>query len=145
MINKTVTFKNFDGEEVTKTYSFHMNKTEMMRWETEGEESIGKKVVDAVNTKNPKGIFEFICELLLRSYGEKSEDGISFVKVKNGIPLRDSFESSLAFDAIIDEFIKDPNKLNAFVEHVFPEEVLKMGAEQMEKEEKEKLALTSRA
>ena len=136
MINKTITLETFDGEKVTKTFSFHMNKTELMKWETGSDESIGKKIQEAVNNRDPKAIFNFIYELILRSYGEKSDDVMSFVKVKNGVPLRETFESSIAFDTILDELIKDPDKLNAFIEHVFPAEVLKMGEEQMEKERK---------
>lgn len=143
MITKTLTFETFDGEKVTKTFSFHMNKSELLKWETENrDQSVGKQIQDAVNNKDPKGIFDFIYELILRSYGEKSDDGMSFVKTRNGVALRENFENSIPFDTLLDELLNDPDKLNAFIEHVFPAEVLKMGADQMEKEAK---ALTTGA
>lgn len=143
MITKTLTFETFDGEKVTKTFSFHMNKSELLKWETENRnQSVGKQIQDAVNNKDPKGIFDFIYELILRSYGEKSDDGMSFVKTRNGVALRENFENSIPFDTLLDELLNDPDKLNAFIEHVFPAEVLKMGADQMEKEAK---ALTTGA
>lgn len=143
MITKTLSFETFDGEKVTKTFSFHMNKSELLKWETENrDQSVGKQIQDAVNNKDPKGIFDFIYELILRSYGEKSDDGMSFVKTRNGVALRENFENSIPFDTLLDELLNDPDKLNAFIEHVFPAEVLKMGADQMEKEAK---ALTTGA
>ena len=133
MITKEITFENFDGEKVTRPFSFHLNQTELLKWETGSDTSIGGMIKNALDNKDPKGIFNFLYELILRSYGEKSEDGFSFVKVKNGAPIRDAFESSPAFDALITELINDPDKLNAFIENVIPASVLKMGMDNLEK------------
>lgn len=136
MLKKTITYTDFDNNERTETHYFHMTNNESIEAafdlipELDEYESIDKNprqltsmIVDKMGAG---GVFKFIKELILRSYGCKSSDGRRFDKSEE---LRTEFANSLAFDKIFMDLLSDASEAAEFINEVLPvnaiQEVLK--------------------
>jgi hypothetical protein len=123
MLKKTITFENLDGEQVTRDYYFNINKAELLSLQLSEKGGLDKKLEKIQQEDDYNGLFEFIKTLILLSYGEKDDDGIKFIKARNGIKLATEFEQSEAFSELIMELISSADALNAFVNGIIPKDV----------------------
>ncbi len=120
MYKKTITYPNFDGEEITEDLFFNLTKTEISKSNYSlagGIESLLRKMV---NEKNVQTISELFTEFIGRSYGIKSEDGKFFRKSPE---IRADFENSAAYDALYMELLSSPDEAIAFLKGVLPSEL----------------------
>lgn len=134
MLKKTVTYEDFNGVSQTEDVFFNLTKTELIEMAMDlpdgVSESVGndpnnidedKAVSKLMETMGNKGILKFIKDLVLKSYGIKSEDGRRFMKVdENGKALSIEFSQTMAFEAIIDEFMSNDIAAANFVNGVIP-------------------------
>jgi hypothetical protein len=91
MLTKKITYTDYNGVERTENFMFNLTKAELMEKEMAtagGLESILQTIIDS---KDQEKITEAFKQIILRSYGEKSEDGKKFIKVRNGQPLAEEF------------------------------------------------------
>ena len=123
MLKKTITFKNLDGEQVTRDYYFNINKAELLSFQLSEKGGLDKKLEKIQQEDDYNGLFEFIKTIILLSYGEKDDDGIKFIKARNGIKLATEFEQSEAFSELIMELISSADALNAFVNGIIPKDI----------------------
>jgi hypothetical protein len=81
-----------------------------------------KQAVNKImNTFNSKSIFKFIKDLILKSYGERRNEGKTFAKFdEDGRPLSLAFSQTMAFEAIMEEFMDDDIEAANFVNGVIP-------------------------
>lgn len=130
MLKETVTYVDFNGENQSEELFFHLMKHEMTDLAYDLPKSISEALgedptnIDTnaaaaklIDTMGGRGILEFTKELLLRSYGIKSEDGKQFIKTKE---IREAFAQSLAFDAMLDMLMSDDAKAKHFMESLIP-------------------------
>lgn len=128
MLKKTVKYDDFEGNQVEEDLYFFISTSEM----TDMELSIpggwsGKLERLTAKDATGKEIMDTFKELILKAYGEKSESVTGktiFLKKKNGIPLSDEFEQSLAYNALYTELMMDPEKAAAFINGIWPKEVI---------------------
>lgn len=117
MLKKTITYTDFDGNEVTEDFYFHMSKADLVEMELSHKDGLQKKIERIVEAQDGKAIMEEFKNLLLGSYGQKSPDGRRFVKSQE---LQDEFKSSPAYDVIFMELVTDSDKAAAFVNGIIP-------------------------
>lgn len=131
MLKKTVNYVDFDGNNVSEECYFNLTQTEAVgialdlpddvtetanAANTEDSVSLEQASVKLVEKLGNKGVFEFIKQLVLKSYGIRV-DARRFDKNEK---IRDDFEHSLAFDAIIMELMQDDIAAAEFVNGVLP-------------------------
>ena len=119
MYKKTLTYPNFDGEEITEDLFFNLTKTEINKSNYSMAGGIENLLRKMVNEKNVQTISELFTEFLGRSYGIKSEDGKHFRKSPE---IRADFESSAAYDVLYMELLSSPEEAIAFIKGVLPSE-----------------------
>lgn len=125
MIKKPITYTDyFTEEEVTKDYYFHLNESELLMIQAKSNGEISNQLEGAIEMNNMDRIFNTIKEMILMSYGERDDNG-NFFKVKNRIALRENFEASPAFDALMMELTSDPNAGEEFIVGIMPSGVKK--------------------
>lgn len=78
-----------------------------------------KRTVEYGTGKEILDLFDWI---LRNSYGEIADDGESFVQSDE---LYEKWTCSASYDALMSEFMENPNILDKFVKSVFPKEMLK--------------------
>ena len=121
MIKKTITYTDYDGETRTEDFFFNLSKPELMEMDfsaTGGMEKMIKKIVDAQDTAK---IIEVFKDIILRSYGEKSEDGKRFIKVRDGHKLAEEFAQTEAYSELFMELATDDKAATEFINGVIPQ------------------------
>lgn len=101
MFKKTIEFETFDGEPIKKDFYFNFTKTEINDMFIDGLESVIQEWVDANKRRE---IYYWIKDIILKAYGEKSEDGIAFMKSEE---ISKKFEATLAYDKMVTEIMED--------------------------------------
>lgn len=134
MFKKTITYTDFDNNERTETHYFNMTQTELINFVTDMPDDVTNSLREQGENVDPeqaalaliekiggKGIINFIKELMLKSYGIKSEDGRRFVKSKQ---ITEEFEQTIAFDEIFMEFMQDEKSGSDFINAIIPASML---------------------
>lgn len=123
MFEKTIKFVDFEGNTREGTYYFNLNKAETIMWlTTTGEYTLDKVLLRLSEERNGKRIMETFEDLIHRSYGRKSLDGISFEKSEEAWK---SFYQSEAYSILFVELVTDAKKAAAFVNGIIPSEMAK--------------------
>lgn len=117
MLKKTITYTDYDGNERTESFYFNLSKaeiTEMELSESGGLIKIIEKIVEESNT--PK-IIELFKTVILKAYGEKSNDGKHFVKSEE---LSKAFSHTEAYSELFMEIATDHEAATAFINGIVP-------------------------
>ena len=80
MVKKTITYKDFDGQERTEDYYFNLTKTELTEMELSMNGGLSTLLEKIIKEKDMKQLIEYFKRIVLDSYGEKSLDGRMFIK-----------------------------------------------------------------
>jgi hypothetical protein len=134
MHKETITYNDFDGNKRTEDTYFHLTKSEMIEFaldlpdgvsDTVDRETLEKDADQAasklISMLGKKGIYKFIKDLVLKSYGVKKEDGRQFAKLdENGRPLYIGFSQTMAFETIMEKLRTDDIAAANFVKAVIP-------------------------
>lgn len=136
MLKKTIEYTDFNGEKQSEEDYFHLSKSELTQMELSQKGGFQNYITKIVEEKDNRKIYEMFKEIVLVSYGEKSADGRSFIKKKvidgETVMLRDIFEQTAAFDALMMELISsDERTIAAFINGIVPKEL----AEEMSKQQ----------
>lgn len=117
MLKKTITYEDFNGEEVSEDFFFHLSKAELVELELSYKGGLQEAIKRIVAAKDGKAIIAEFKKIILNSYGQRSEDGRRFIKNQ---ALRDDFESSEAYSTLFMELVTDAEKAAEFVRGVVP-------------------------
>lgn len=111
MLKQTVTYENFNGFEVTEDLYFNLSTPELARLSARYGGDVSEYATKLAKSGNLDAMLHFIEDLMLTSYGKKSDDGKRFVKTKE---VREEFEYSIAYATLFEELLTDPDKAQAF-------------------------------
>lgn len=121
MLKKNIEFVDFEGEKQVSTEYFNMTRMELLNFQDsvmpENFKDLQEYINDIVDKQDIRGMFKVIKAMVLLSYGKKSEDGKHFLK---NAAIREEFESSLAYSALIESFFEDQDGkvMTSFVEGI---------------------------
>lgn len=117
MYKTTITFENFEGEEITKTMYFRLTQAEIVNAEFNSPDgSVMDMLRKMSNEKNMKLIVPLVKRFMLMSYCERQEDG-TLLKTKE---MRERFESSDEFSELFMNLISDVDTLAEFINNIVP-------------------------
>lgn len=117
MLKKPITYEDFNGEEVTEDFFFHLSKAELIKLEMSQEGGLSDWLAKVVAAEDGKSIIEEFEKIILSAYGKRSEDGRRFIKNEE---LREEFKSSEAYSVLFVELVTDVEAAAAFVNGVIP-------------------------
>ena len=139
MIKKEVTYENpFTGEQVQQTLYFNINLAEATRMEMFDNLSTKMREVgelDPDNDDHKHKTYEFFEWIVSVAYGNRSEDGINFVKDEE---VTNRFMTSEAYSAVLRELLfVDNSTENAsnFINGLFTKDIMD-NAQKLAAEEK---------
>lgn len=127
MLKKTIKFTDYFGEERTQDFYFNLTKSELMEMNLSADGGVERLIDKIIQTKDRKKLVTYFKDIILRSYGEKSDDGFQFMK---GEEISKRFEQSPAYDQLFMELATDAEKAADFINGIVPKEV----SEQMKKQ-----------
>lgn len=117
MLKDTRTYVDYEGEKRTEDFYFNLTKAELMEFNLSLPGGLEKYVTRMIVKKDVPGLAKIFKELIVKSYGEKSPDGRTFIKRPE---LVESFLQTEAYSDIYIELITDPDKAEAFIKQVAP-------------------------
>ena len=119
MFTKTVTYKDFDGNERTEVCRFNLSEPEIIEMESSypgGLEQMLKKIIEEKDQQKILAVFK----LMLKSYGEKTPDGKRFVKSKE---LSEAFSQTGAYEQLYMRILRDTDFAIEFTNGIMPDRV----------------------
>lgn len=120
MLKKTITFTDYNGEKRTGNYYFNLSKAELLEMQFTTVGGMQRLLEDIVESQDNKRTFELFKGIVLKAYGEKSQDGLRFVKSKE---LSEAFEQTEAYTELIMEFFQDGQKAADFINGIIPSDL----------------------
>lgn len=133
MFKETKTYEDFNGITRTEDFYFNMSKAELAEMELSvsgGMENLLKKIVDSQDNKK---IVETFKEILLKAYGEKSDDGRRFIKSPE---LSKAFSETPVYSDMFIELATNEDYAAKFIEGIIPRDM----KDQLDAAEKRKIA-----
>lgn len=118
MIKKTITYVDYNNEKRTENFYFNFSVAELSEMELEHEGGLSTTIKKIIDAKNVPSIVKIFKDLLLKAYGEKSNDGRRFIKSEE---LSTEFSQTEAYSILFMELATDPEKAAAFFEGVVPQ------------------------
>lgn len=122
MLKREINYEDFDGNQVTDTFYFNLNRTELIELEVEYEGGLQAALQRIIETKDNKKLIEEFKKIILASYGVKSDDGKRFVKSD---VLREEFTQTAAFDALFMDLATNDKSASAFIIGILPKDFTK--------------------
>lgn len=124
MLQKTIKYKDYNGNERSKTFYFNINKAELAEMQLTTKGGLGEMIQRIIDTNDVPKIVETFKEIILKSYGEKSADGEMFIKKdENGHKLADRFAQTEAYSELFMELSTDAAAGAAFINGIIPNDI----------------------
>lgn len=121
MLKKVFTFKDYNGLERTETHYFNLTKSELMKKEMSINGGLTEMIKRVSETLDAPVIMDIFEDLILSSYGKKSDDGRRFIKSKE---ISEEFKQTEAYDQLFMELITNSEAAAAFFKAIVPEDAL---------------------
>ena len=124
MYAKKIKFTDFNGNEREQTFYFNLSKTELTEMQLSHDGGLQTYIQRIVDTQDTAKIMEVFKDLILKSYGEKSDDGMRFIK-KDPVrgKLADEFEQTDAYSELFIELAQDEKAASEFINGILPASV----------------------
>jgi hypothetical protein len=120
MLTREISYTDFNDEKVVEKFYFNISKPELVEMEVEYKEGLGQKIQNIIDAKDYKQLIRMFKEIILVSYGQKSEDGRRFIKNDT---LREEFVQTAAYHVLFMELAADATKAAEFLKGVLPKDM----------------------
>lgn len=117
MLKKTITYTGYDGLERTEDFLFNLTKAELVDMELTTAGTFSETMKRIIAEKDIIRIAKLFKELLLKSYGVKSDDGKRFIKSQE---LSEAFSQTEAYSDLYIELLSNPEEAAKFFAEVLP-------------------------
>ncbi len=117
MLKKTITYKDFDGNERTEDFYFNLTEAELTEMQYSAEGGLQEKLQRIVKAQDKGALIRVFKEIILAAYGEKSDDGKHFRKSKE---ISDSFTATPAYSMLFMELATNEEAASNFVNGIVP-------------------------
>lgn len=115
MFKKEIEYEDFNGQKRKEMFYFNLSKAELMEMELSTQAGMEEMIKMLIATKDNAKIVQTFKDLILKSYGIKSEDGTRFIKNQE---LREAFEQSNAYSELFMEILSSTDAQVAFINGV---------------------------
>lgn len=122
MLKKTITYADFNGDEVTEDFYFNLSKAEIAELELKQKGGLVEYLTHIVEAEDGEGIIDTFKKIILLSVGRRSEDGKRFIKNDE---IRDEFVQLGAYSELFMELVTNVQSANEFVLGIVPSDISK--------------------
>lgn len=119
MIIKTIKYTDYNDVERTEDFRFHLNKAELTEMEHSIKGGLSSYIKKLSAETDQKEIISIFKDIIQRSYGVKSDDGIAFIKNEEVLT---KFMQSEAYSALFMELATDSEKAAEFFNGLMPKQ-----------------------
>lgn len=130
MIIKTISYTDYNGNQVTEDFYFHFSEAELMEMQLGEHGGFSQRINKIINASDQPALIKLVKEFVLDAHGVKSADGKRFMKNEE---IRTAFVENPAYSIIFMELARDDVKAAEFVNGVVPDHMKKDVAEAIKK------------
>lgn len=124
MLKKNIKYTDYNGVERNEEFLFNLTKAELMEMEMGTTGGLAEQIQKIVNTQDAPAIIKIFKDIILKAYGEKSDDGKRFIKVNDaGVPLSIGFSQTEAFSQLFMELATDADAAAKFINGIVPKDI----------------------
>lgn len=135
MLKKTIPYTDFNGNKKEKDVWFNLSQAELIELELSTKGGLAETMQKIIDAQNGTEIVKIFKDIILKSYGEISEDGETFMKEdENGHPLANKFKHTAMFSALFTELSTDADAAAEFMNGVIPADLAKKVAKEQAKQ-----------
>jgi hypothetical protein len=120
MLKRNVTYEDFNGNTVTDTFYFNLSKAELVELEYNYENGFAATIESIVKAEDNKTLITIFKDLILKAYGQKSDDGKRFIKNDE---LREEFSQTAAYSELFMELAVDDKAASDFIAGIVPKDM----------------------
>ena len=136
MIKKTITYDDVDGNSRTDDFYFNLYKLEIAEMELKYEGGLSAYLEKLTKTTSGNDAYYLFKDIILASYGKRTDEGGFTKKDANGRPLRETFEEHPALGELIFQFMGEGGAEIAqeFIQGLFPPKLMKLVEQEVAKQ-----------
>lgn len=120
MLKRSITYTNFNDEEITEEFYFNLSKAELIEMEVDKKEGLGEYLQKIIKAEDRKELIQMFKEIVLKAYGEKSEDGKRFIKNDE---MREAFSQTAAYQELFMELATNDKAATIFIKAIMPKDM----------------------
>jgi hypothetical protein len=118
MYKKTVPYTDYNGNQRTEDLYFNLNKAELTEMEMASEGGMQAKLQKLMDANDNAGVLALFKDLILKSYGIKSEDGRRFIK---NAQITEEFTQTEAFSELFMSLASSEEEATKFIQGILPQ------------------------
>lgn len=115
MFKKEITYTDYNGVKRTENFYFNLSRPKLMSMS-----KLFTEFEQASKVNDNDTMAKLFVEIILKAYGEKSEDGIHF---RQNEQISNDFANTEAFNVLFTELTSDPNALQSFFRALIPNDL----------------------
>lgn len=127
MLVKKITYNDYDGNELTEEFRFNLSEAEIMEMELSTPGGLASYIERIVAAQDSPTIMKLFKELILKSYGKKSDDGKRFIKNEQ---ISEEFSQTEAYSKLFMELATNADSAAKFISGIIPANMSKELAKQ---------------
>lgn len=120
MLKKEIAYTDYNGVVRKETLHFNLTKAEITEMELSIAGGLVKKIEKIIDEQDVTKIITLFKEIILKAYGEKSDDGRRFIKSP---AISEAFSQTEAYSDLFMLLATDAEAAAAFVNGIIPQEV----------------------
>lgn len=122
MLTQVYEYTDYLGRQRKSTVRFNFDESELAEMALSDEGGMDEWIDQIINSSSLQEIVKIVKNIILRAYGERTEDG-RFIKEDpvTGAPLSRKFKSSAVFPIVFMDVCFDANKAAAFISGCVPD------------------------
>ena len=117
MIKKTITYTDYNGVERSEDFYFNLSKAELMEMELGTTGGLAETIERITAAQDGPSIIKHFKNIILKAYGEKSDDGKRFIKSDE---ISKAFSETEAYSILFMELATNPDEAAKFINGVIP-------------------------
>lgn len=117
MYKKTIEYTDYNGGERVEDFYFNLSKAELMEMEMSIPGGMKEMLEKIISEQDTAKIIEMFKKIILKSYGQKSDDGKRFIKSPE---MAKEFSETEAYSVLFMELAQDAQKAAEFINGIIP-------------------------
>lgn len=118
MIKRTIKYIDYKGNEREEDFYFNLSKPEIMEMELTTKYGMSDYLDKIIKANDRDELIKWFKIVILKAYGEKSDDGRQFMKSPE---ISRAFSQTEAFSQLYMELVLDDKKAAEFVNGIIPQ------------------------
>lgn len=120
MIKETIKYTDYNGNELVEDFYFNLSRSEIAEMELSYPNGLANHITKITQSNNGAEIIKLFKNLILSSYGRKSDDGKRFIK---NVEDSNAFSQTEAYSELFMKLATNADAAAEFVNGIIPKQL----------------------